>query len=45
VVATGAHGFDHISSESSSIPGVLKTQRLPAALPLVNKLFLQLLQH
>jgi hypothetical protein len=38
-------GREHASSESSPIPGELRTRRLPAALPLVNKLFLQLLQH
>jgi hypothetical protein len=38
-------GREHASSESPPIPGVLRTQRLPAALPLVNKLFMQLLQH
>jgi hypothetical protein len=38
-------GREHASSESSPIPGVLRTKRLPAVLPLVNKLFLQLLQH
>jgi hypothetical protein len=38
-------GRENASSESSPIPGVLRTQRLPAAPPLVNKLFLQLLQR
>jgi hypothetical protein len=31
--------------DSSPIQGGLRTQRLPAALPLVNKLFLQLQHH
>lgn len=38
-------GRKHASSESSPIRRELRTQRLPAALPLVNKLFLQLLLH
>jgi hypothetical protein len=38
-------GSEHATFESSPIPGELRTQRLPGALPLVNKLFLQPLLH
>jgi hypothetical protein len=38
-------GREHAFSESSPIPEVLRSQRLPVAFPLVNKLFLQLRQH
>jgi hypothetical protein len=33
-------GRERASSESSSIPEMLRTQQLPAALPLVNEFFL-----
>jgi hypothetical protein len=39
------HGSEHATFESSLIAGELRIQRLPAALPVVNKLFMQLLQH
>jgi hypothetical protein len=40
-------GREHASSESSPIPGVLTAENstTAAALPLVNKLFLQLMKH